>query len=256
MIQADDLAGKVAIVTGSSSGIGRALAVALARQGMRVVVNSRAQERLEDVADEIKRDGGEVLAVEGHLADPDAVDRLITRTAEEFGGIDVLVNNAGGTFNALAENITPKGWHTVIDANLTSAFLMSRAAFPHLKERAPASIVNIGSIAGAEPGPGHVHYSVAKAGVHHMTKVLAYEWGSHGIRVNCISPGVIETPKSAFRGDEEKKQAWIGRVPMGWLGRPLDIVGTTILLASEASAYINGAIIRIDGGPRSGTAWG
>jgi len=133
---------------------------------------------------------------------------------------------------------------------------MSRAAFPHLKERAPASIVNIGSIAGAEPGPGHVHYSVAKAGVHHMTKVLAYEWGSHGIRVNCIAPGVIETPKSAFAGNEEKKQAWIRRVPMGWLGRPLDIVGTTILLASEASAYINGAIIRIDGGPRSGTAWG
>ena len=191
-----------------------------------------------------------------HLADPDAVDHLITRTVEEFGGIDVLVNNAGGTFNALPENISPKGWHTVIDANLTSAFLMSRAAFPHLKERAPASIVNIGSIAGAEPGPGHVHYSVAKAAVHHMTKVLAYEWGSHGIRVNCIAPGVIETPKSAFAGNEEKKQAWIRRVPMGWLGRPLDIVGTTILLASEASAYINGAIIRIDGGPRSGTAWG
>jgi NAD(P)-dependent dehydrogenase (short-subunit alcohol dehydrogenase family) len=86
--------------------------------------------------------------------------------------------------------------------------------------------------------------------------VLAYEWGSHGIRVNCISPGVIETPKSAFAGDEEKKQAWIRRVPMGSLGRPLDIVGATIMLASEASAYINGAIIRIDGGPRSGTAWG
>jgi NAD(P)-dependent dehydrogenase (short-subunit alcohol dehydrogenase family) len=132
---------------------------------------------------------------------------------------------------------------------------MSRAAFPHLKDRAPSSIVNIGSIAGAEPGPGHVHYSVAKAGVHHMTKVLAYEWGQHGIRVNCIAPGVIETPKSAFTGDEEKKQSWVQRVPLRWLGRPLDIVGTTVLLASEASAYINGAIIRIDGGPRSGTAF-
>jgi NAD(P)-dependent dehydrogenase (short-subunit alcohol dehydrogenase family) len=133
---------------------------------------------------------------------------------------------------------------------------MSRAAFPHLVERAPSSIVNIGSIAGAEPGPGHVHYSVAKAGVHHMTKVLAYEWGSHGIRVNCIAPGVIETPKSAFAGNEEKKQSWILRVPMRSLGRPLDIVGATILLASDASAYINGTIIRIDGGPRSGTAFG
>ena len=223
MIQADDLAGKVAIVTGSSSGIGRALAVALAQQGMRVVVNARAQERLEGVTEEIKHGGGEVLAVEAHLAHPDAVDHLVARTVETFGGIDVLVNNAGGTFNALPENISAKGWHAVIDTNLTSAFLMSRAAFPHLKDRAPSSIVNIGSIAGAEPGPGHVHYSVAKAGVHHMTKVLAYEWGTHGIRVNCIAPGVIETPKSAFSGDEEKKQSWIARVPLRWLGRPLDI---------------------------------
>jgi NAD(P)-dependent dehydrogenase (short-subunit alcohol dehydrogenase family) len=196
-----------------------------------------------------------VLAVQAHLADPDAVDHLVARTVDTFGGIDVLVNNAGGTFNARPEDISPKGWHTVIDTNLTSAFLMSRSAFPHLKERAPSSIVNIGSIAGAEPGPGHVHYSVAKAGVHHMTKVLAYEWGGHGIRVNCIAPGIIETPKSAFAGDEEKKQGWIRRVPLHALGRPLDIVGATILLASEASAYINGTIIRIDGGPRSGTAF-
>jgi NAD(P)-dependent dehydrogenase (short-subunit alcohol dehydrogenase family) len=255
MIQADDLAGKVAVVTGSSSGIGRELAVALAGQGMRVVVNARAQERLEGVAAEIEQKGGEALAVAAHLADPEAVDHLIARTVATFGGIDVVVNNAGGTFNAPPERISPNGWRAVIDTNLTSAFLVSRAAFPHLKERAPASIINIGSIAGAEPGPGHVHYSVAKAGVHHMTRVLAYEWGPYGIRVNCIAPGVIETPKSAFTGDEEKRQSWLRRVPLGWLGRPLDIVGATILLASEASAYINGAVIRIDGGPRSGTAF-
>lgn len=255
MIHADDLAGKAAVVTGSSSGIGRTLAVALAAEGMRVVVNGRAADRLEPVRAEIEQTGGEVLAVEGHLAQEEAVERLIDRAVAAFGGIDVLVNCAGGTYNAEAEDIIPKGWRTVVDANLTSTFLVCRAAFPHLKARAPSSIVNIGSIAGAEPGPGHLHYSVAKAGVHHLTKILAYEWGPHGIRTNCIAPGVIETPRSAFAGNEEKRQAWLRRVPLGWLGRPSDIVGAAILLASEASAYINGAIIRIDGGPRSGTAF-
>jgi NAD(P)-dependent dehydrogenase (short-subunit alcohol dehydrogenase family) len=255
VIAADDLAGKVAIVTGSSGGIGQALAVGLAAQGMRVVVNGRSLERLASVEAEISAAGGEVLPVAAHLAHPEEVDRLIEATVMRFGGIDVLVNCAGGTFNAAPQDITPNGWHAVIDANLTSTFLMCRAAFPYLKERAPSSIINIGSIAGAEPGPGHVHYSVAKAAVHHMTRVLAYEWGGHGIRINCISPGVIETPRSAFVGNEDKRQAWIRRVPAGWLGRPLDIVGTTVLLASDASAYLNGTIIRIDGGPRSGTAF-
>jgi NAD(P)-dependent dehydrogenase (short-subunit alcohol dehydrogenase family) len=255
LIQVNDLAGKVGIVTGSSTGIGRQLAVALAQQGMHVVVNGRAMDRLGEVEAEVAASGAQVLAVAAHLADPAEVDRLISETVDKFGGIDLVVNCAGGTFNAPAEEISPKGWHTVIDTNLTSTFLVCRAAFPYLKERAPTSIVNIGSIAGVEPGPGHVHYSVAKAGVHHMTRVLAYEWGPHGIRTNCISPGVIETPRSAFAGNDEKRQAWIRRVPLGRTGRPLDIVGTTLLLASDASAYVNGAVIRIDGGPRSGTAF-
>jgi NAD(P)-dependent dehydrogenase (short-subunit alcohol dehydrogenase family) len=254
MIHADDVEGKVAVVTGSSSGIGRALAVALAGEGMRVVVNGRAAERLEAVTTEIKQGGAEVLAVDADLSYPEGARLLVDRTVATFGGVDVLVNCAGGAYNAEAEDIVPKGWHRVVDVNLTSTFLVSSAAFPHLKERAPSSIINIGSIAGVEPGPGHVHYSVAKAGVHHMTRVLAYEWGPHGIRTNCIAPGVIETPRSAFSGKDEMRQAWVRRVPVGWLGRPLDIVGAVVLLASEASAYINGAIIRIDGGPRSGTA--
>ena len=137
MIHADDLAGKVAVVTGSSSGIGRALAVALAGEGMGVVVNGRAAERLEAVTTEIEQSGAEVLAVEADLSYPEGARLLVDRTVATFGGVDVLVNCAGGAYNAEAEDIVPKGWHRVVDVNLTSAFLVSTAAFPHLKERRP-----------------------------------------------------------------------------------------------------------------------
>jgi citronellol/citronellal dehydrogenase len=249
-----ELSGKTLLVTGSSTGIGRSLALALARQGARVVVNGRSAERLVPVKTEIEGIGADVLAIEADVRVPEAVDHLMAETIGTFGSLDGVVHSAGGTFNAPAEEITPKGWNTVIAENLSAAFLVARGAFPHLRDRPSGGIVFIGSIAGVEPGPGHVHYSVAKAGVVHMTKVLAYEWGKYGIRVNCICPGAIATPISAFVGRPEMEERWRRRVPLGFLGEPDDITAMTLVLLGSGSRYTTGAVIRVDGGPRSGTA--
>ena len=254
VILADDLAGKTVIVTGSSTGIGREIARQLALQGVGVVVNGRAAERLVSVRSEIEESGGDVLAIVADCRVPEDVDQMFAQTIERFGSVDGIVHSAGGTFNAPAEEITPRGWDIVISENLSAAFLIARAGFPHLRDRPSCGIVFIGSIAGLEPGPGHVHYSVAKAGVVHMTKVLAYEWGKYQVRVNCICPGVIATPISAFVGDPEKEERWRRRVPLGYLGAPEEIVAMTMVLLSPGSSYTTGSVIRVDGGPRSGTA--
>jgi NAD(P)-dependent dehydrogenase (short-subunit alcohol dehydrogenase family) len=245
-----DLRGKVAIVTGSGTGIGFEIACCFAREGTRVVVNARAQERLSDIQEAISERGAECLAFAGDLREPEVAERLAAAAIERFGSIDIVVNNAGGTFNAPAEQISAKGWRAVIDTNLTTAFLVSRACFEHLRERQGA-IVNISSIAAVEvPGPKHVHYSVAKAGMIQLTKSLAFEWGPVGIRVNCVCPGVVKTPRSVFAGNAEMEEAWRRRSPLQRLGDPSDIAETVLVLASEASAYTSGAVIRIDGGPR------
>jgi NAD(P)-dependent dehydrogenase (short-subunit alcohol dehydrogenase family) len=251
---AGDISNRTVLVTGSSTGIGRKLAVNLAGQGARVVVNGRSAERLIPVTAEIEASGGEVLSVEADVRDPEAVDALLHQTLERFGSLDGVVHSAGGTYNSAAEDISPHGWDTVISENLSAAFFIARAAFPHLRDRQSCGIVFVGSIAGLEPGPGHVHYSVAKAGVVHLTRVLAYEWGKYQVRVNCICPGVISTPISAFVGDPEKEERWRRRVPLRVLGDPDDIVDMTLVLLGPGSRYTTGAVIRIDGGPRSGTA--
>jgi len=245
-----DLEGKVAVVTGSGTGIGFEIARSFAREGARVIVNARAEERLTGIQEAIAAQGGECLPFAGDLRAPDVAERLAAGAVRRFGGIDIVVNNAGGTFNAPAEEITANGWRAVIDTNLTTAFLVSRACFPQLRARR-GSIVNIGSIAAVDvPGPMHVHYSVAKAGMIQLTKSLAFEWGPLGIRVNCVCPGVVKTPRSVFAGNAEMEEAWRRRSPLQRLGEPSDIAETVLVLASEASAYTNGAVIRIDGGPR------
>jgi NAD(P)-dependent dehydrogenase (short-subunit alcohol dehydrogenase family) len=245
-----DLRGKVAIVTGSGTGIGFEIARCFAREGASVVVSARAEERLEGVRDAVRELGGECLAVAGDLRDPETAERLAAGARERFGGVDVVVNNAGGTFNAPAEEITPNGWRAVLDTNLTTAFLVSRACFPQLRDRR-GSVVNVSSIAAVDvPGPKHVHYSVAKAGLVQLTKSLAFEWGPLGIRVNCVCPGVVKTPRSVFAGNPEMEEAWRRRAPLQRLGEPSDVAETVLLLASGASAYTTGAVIRIDGGPR------
>lgn len=245
-----DLAGKVAVVTGSGTGIGFEIARCFAREGARVVVNARAEERLGAVQAAIREQGGDCLAVAGDLREPEVAERLAAAAVDRFGAIDVVVNNAGGTFNAPAEAITPSGWRAVLETNLTTAFLVSRACFEQLRARR-GNIVNISSIAAVEvAGPKHVHYSVAKAGMIQLTKSLAFEWGPVGIRVNCVCPGVIKTPRSVFADKPEMEEAWRRRAPLQRLGDTSDIAETVLVLASEASAYTNGAVIRIDGGPR------
>lgn len=251
MLRVEELAGKVAIVTGSSSGIGYRLAVGLAEQGVKVVVNSRKLERLEAVCREIEALGGEVLPVQADVRDPDQVAGLVEQTISRFGTVHFLINNAGGTFWAPAEQISPNGWRAVVDTNLTSTFLVSKAVFPEMRKNGYGVIVNVSSVAAFEPGSS-VHYSAAKAGVIQLTRLLAIEWGRYGIRVNCIVPGAILTAASRFAKDPEFARRVAGQVPLGRLGTPDDVLGPVLFLLSDAAAYVNGACLRIDGGLRGG----
>ncbi len=251
MLKVPELAGKVAIVTGSSSGIGYRLAVGLAEQGVKVVVNSRKLERLEAVCREIKGLGGEVLPVQADVRDPEQVAALVEQTLGRFGTVHFLINNAGGTFWAPAEEISPNGWRAVVDTNLTSAFLVSRAVFPEMRKNGYGVIINVSSVAAFEPGSS-VHYSAAKAGVVQLTRILAIEWGRYGIRVNCVVPGAIMTAASRFARDPEFARRVAERVPLGRIGTPDDVLGPVLFLLSDAAAYVSGAALRIDGGLRGG----
>ncbi|MER3397228.1 MAG: 2,4-dienoyl-CoA reductase [Chloroflexota bacterium] len=251
MLKVPELAGKVAIVTGSSSGIGYRLAVGLAEQGVKVVVNSRKLERLEGVCREVESLGGEVLPVQADVRDPDQVAALVEQTLARFGTVHFLINNAGGTFWAPAEQISPNGWRAVVESNLTSAFLASRAVFPEMRKNGYGVIINVSSVAAFEPGSS-VHYSAAKAGVIQLTQILAIEWGRYGIRVNCVVPGAIMTAASRFAKDPEFARRVAERVPLGRIGTPDDVLGPVLFLLSDAAAYVNGAALRIDGGLRGG----
>jgi len=247
MLRIEELKGKVAIVTGSSSGIGYRLAVGLAQQGVRVVVNSRKLERLEAVCREIQDLGGEVLPVQADVRDPDQVASLVEQTVARFGTVHFLINNAGGTFWAPAEQISPNGWRAVVETNLTSTFLVSKAVLPEMRRNGYGVIINVSSVAAFEPGSS-VHYSAAKAGVVQLTRLLAIEWGRYGIRVNCIVPGAIMTAASRFAKDPDFARRVAEHVPLGRIGTPDDVLGPVLFLLSDAAAYVNGAILRIDGG--------
>ncbi len=251
MLKVPELAGKVAIVTGSSSGIGYRLAIGLAEQGVKVVVNSRKLERLEVVCREVESLGGEVLPVQADVRDPDQVAAMVEQTLARFGTVHFLINNAGGTFWAPAEQISPNGWRAVVESNLTSAFLASRAVFPEMRKNGYGVIINVSSVAAFEPGSS-VHYSAAKAGVIQLTQILAIEWGRYGIRVNCVVPGAIMTAASRFAKDPEFARRVAERVPLGRIGTPDDVLGPVLFLLSDAAAYVNGAALRIDGGLRGG----
>lgn len=241
-----DVTGRVFIVTGSAAGIGRAIAVRAARDGARVVVNSRKAERLADVVGEVEKHGGEVTAVQADLRDPDQVEALVERTVERWGRIDVLVNNAAGRFLASAESISPNGWRAVVEANLTTAFLCSRAVFPHFKEQGGGRVINISSIAAYRPSAGGAHYAAAKAALNSLTESLAFEWGRYGIQVNGIAPGAVLTEASRY-ADEDERRRIEAELPGGRIGTPDEVAEAVMVLAGLRTAYLNGETIRVDG---------
>ncbi|MFC1825711.1 SDR family NAD(P)-dependent oxidoreductase, partial [Thermodesulfobacteriota bacterium] len=225
------------------------IALGLAKAGAHVVVAARTKPEIEAVAEEIRGIGRECLAIPTDVSKGDQIDHMVNRTMDEFGRIDILVNNAAGVFHAPSEKISENGWNTIMRACLTSAFLCCKAAGVIMIERKRGIIINISSIAGTDCLPGSAPYAAAKAGMINLTRTLAMEWGPHGIRVNCIAPGTVDTPGThEVLQDPVRRQAMIRRIPLGRIARPEEMAGTVVYLASEASSYVTGETIMLTGG--------
>ncbi len=245
-----ELQGKVAVVTGASRGIGRAIAEALAQAGAAVVVSSRKQEALDEVAEAIRAAGGQALAVAAHTGDTEAVQRLIERTVETFGGVDILVNNAATNphFGPLL-TAEESHWQKILDVNLVGYFRTTKAVVPHMKQRGGGKIVNIASIAGLTPLQAMGVYSVAKAGVIMLTKALALELAEDNIQVNAVAPGLVKTRFSrALWEPEEMRKRVLRLVPQKRFAAPEEIAALVRYLVSPEAKFITGEVIVIDGG--------
>jgi peroxisomal 2,4-dienoyl-CoA reductase len=242
------LAGRVAFVTGGGTGITGGVARALAEAGARVALVSRRLEHLEPAAEVIRAGGGEAVAVACDVRRAEEVERAVATTVERFGRLDIVVNGAAGNFLCAAEELSPNGFGTVVDIDLKGTFNVCRAAFGELR-RQGGSILNISATLHYLGTPFQLHVSAAKAGVDALTQNLAVEWGRHGIRTNAIAPGPIEDTEGMKRllppALKEKLQK---RIPVGRFGRIRDIEQAAVFLCSDAAAFINGAILVIDGG--------
>ncbi len=250
-----NLSGRVALITGASRGIGRAIAEAYAAAGAKVVLASRKQEGLDQVAETIRAKGGEALPIAAHTGDPAAVVALVVQTVRACGGIDILVNNAATNphFGPLL-SADEAQWDKILEVNLKGYFHTIKACVPHLIERGGGKIINMASVAGIQPQPGMGVYSVSKAGVIMLTRALAVELAAQNIQVNAIAPGFIQTRfSSAIWGNPALNEWVIGMIPQGRLGRPEDLIGVALYLASDASAFTTGAVFTIDGGQMAGS---
>ena len=249
------LEGKVALVTGGSRGIGRAIALALADAGADVAISSRKLPDLESVADEISKKGVKSMAVASHIAKGEESKALVDRVKREWGKIDVLVNNAGTNpyYGPLLE-AEEWAWDVTMNVNLKGPFLLSQVVAGVMKEQGGGSIINIASIMGMVPSELGI-YSVSKAGIIMLTQVLAKEWGQYKIRVNAIAPGVVKTKLSeALWKDPAKEEEAAKSKALGYIGVPEDIAGAALFLASDASSYVTGEVIVVDGGELVGPA--
>jgi 3-oxoacyl-[acyl-carrier protein] reductase len=241
------LAGRVAIVTGGSRGIGLAIARSLAEGGASVVVSGRDTGRLEKAAGEIEAAGGTVLAVAADAAKREDADRLVDAARKRFGRIDVLVNNAGSTRDQLLVRMTDDDWDRVLDTNLRGVFLMTRAAGKVMMRQRSGRIINVSSTAGAMGNPGQVNYSAAKAGVIGLTKAAARELAHWNILVNAVAPGLIETDMTASI-PADAREALLQQVPLKRAGAASEVAEVVRFLAGDGAAYITGQTIHINGG--------
>jgi 3-oxoacyl-[acyl-carrier protein] reductase len=241
------LDGQVAVVTGASRGIGRAVAIALAAAGAQVVVNyARSGTAAEAVVAQIVAEGGNAIAIQADVSQADQVDALINSTVEKLGRVDILVNNAGITRDTLLLRMKPEDWQAVIDLNLTGVFLCTRAVAKLMLKQRSGRIINIASVAGQMGNPGQANYSAAKAGVIGFTKTVAKELASRGVTANAVAPGFIATDMT---GDLSNTDDILKYIPLGRFGQPEDIAGMVRFLAADpAAAYITGQVFNVDGG--------
>ena len=242
------LEGKVAVVTGASRGIGRAIALKLADEGAKVVVNySGSQAKAEEVVTAIQEAGGEALAIQANVAKSDEVVALMDAAVKTFGSLDILVNNAGITRDNLLMRMKENEWDDVMDTNLKGVFLCTKAVTRQMMKQRAGRIINISSVVGVAGNAGQANYVAAKAGVIGLTKTTAKELASRNILVNAIAPGFIETEMTAEL-PEELKQGMLTQIPLAKLGQPEDIAKAVIFLASEDANYMTGQTLHIDGG--------
>ncbi len=245
------LSGKVALVTGGSSGIGRATAEALASNGARVAINFHRNEvGAEAARAQIVDGGGSAIAVQADVTKASDVESLVKQTVTELGPIDILVNNAGSLVERLRIlELTEERWDEVIDLNLKTAFLCCQAVAAAMMERKTGAIINVSSIAGRNGGAlGSIHYSAAKGGLITFTKGLAKELAPFGVRVNAVSPGVIDTPFHEQFSSPEMMKTYAGMIPLGRVGTPAEVGKVICFLASDAASYLAGETIEINGG--------
>ena len=243
------LSGKVALVTGGSRGIGKAIAVGLAKFGADVAVTSRKLPDLEEVATEIKRLGRKSMAVAAHVGRMEEINNLVPKIKDEFGRIDILVNNAGTNPTMdQAIDIEERAWDSIMNLNLKGLFFLSQAVARLMREQGGGKIINVASVAGITPDILPV-YSISKAGVIMATKVMAQQWAQYNIRVNAIAPGLTKTRFSeALWGNPDILQVAMMRTPLRRVAEPDEMVGAVIFLASDASSYVTGHVLVVDGG--------
>jgi len=244
------LVNKVAIVTGAGSGIGRACALALAREGASVTLVGRRQDRLEAAAEQIGKSALVVSADVGIKAD---IDRLVAQTVARFGGLHVLMNNAGVLHAGTCEQITEQQWDATFTVNVRGLWLLSRAVLPAMRRVGGGSIINMASVLGINGARKRAAYAASKGAVIQLTKCMAIDHAADGIRVNAICPGFVETELTAdvirkAPDPEASRRERTAAHPIGRLGQPEDIVGLAVYLASEESAWVTGAVLAVDGG--------
>jgi len=244
------LDGKVAIVTGGSRGIGKEIAIALAEQGARIALASRKQEALNGVAEEIRQQGGECLALACHVGKPDQIRAFMDKVVETYGSVDILVNNAATNpyFGPIID-ATEEAWNKTLDVNLKGPFLMSQAAAKIMMQKGGGSIINVSSVGAFKANPMQGIYGVTKAGMVNMTKTFAQELALANIRVNAICPGLTATKFSeVLIQTKEIYELALQRIPVKRHAEPSEIVGAALYLASDASSYVTGTCITVDGG--------
>ena len=241
---------KIALVTGSSRGVGRAVALAFAKVGAKVVINYTSNEKAaNEVVDNIQRMGSEAISVKADVARKSDVEQLVSAAIETFGGVDILVNNAGFTRPSMMVKMTEEHWDQVVDIHLKGAFLCSQAAAIQMKEQKRGKIINVTSVAGLVGTVGQINYSAAKGGILSMTKSMARELARYNVCANVISLGIVATDMTEkIRSDEKLREIYLNRILLRRFAEPDDISPAFVFLASDESNYITGQLLCVDGG--------
>ncbi len=245
-----DLSGKVAIITGSSKGIGAAMARGLAEFGAKVVISSRKQEAVDELAATFNANGLEAIGIGCHVGKPEQRAELIKKTVSHYGRLDIIINNAATSVHfGPIETGDSAAFDKTMDINVKAPFELCKLALPYMKKAGGGSIINVSSVEGLKPAFGLGIYSVSKASIKMLTENMAKEWGKYGVRANSIMPGLVKTKLSqALWSNDALLQSYNQQVPLGRIAKPEELAGIAIFLASDASSYVTGGVFTVDGG--------